>query len=167
MPFTRAQYDALNDGQKQVLQAVSDNQNGQGERVLSEPWPGDNHDEWITEVFDILQQCQGCVPSGYEENLDQNIVRKFKGIYRTAADLAARALGLRDWDLSTVVEPSYEDSTSVAVIDWRDDQPYCYLRTDRKAWLFMFENLADLADEVIRARDRILATYRACHHPQG
>ena len=56
----------------------------------------------------------------------------------------------KHFDFSLVIEPSYEDSTRVAIVDY--DRPICYLHEWSKAWHFKFANLAELAGAVLTAK---------------
>ena len=53
-----------------------------------------------------------------------------------------------------VIEPSCEDTTHVAVVDY--DKPICYLHEWSKAWHFQFANLAELAKAVLAAKKALV-----------
>ena len=58
-----------------------------------------------------------------------------------------------------MIDASYEDQTNVAVVDWYPDKrPYCYYLEGHKAWHFCFATLADLANEMLRTRDKLVAS---------
>jgi hypothetical protein len=96
-------------------------------------------------------EAEGCVP---QEEVDGDLLapvrRKFAAVYQTAMELAEAELrkqGLKErqhFNFCLVIEPSYEDTTHVAVVDY--DKPICYLHEWSKAWNLQFANLAELAD---------------------
>jgi hypothetical protein len=53
-----------------------------------------------------------------------------------------------------VVDPSYEDTTHVAILDY--DKPICYLHEWTKAWHLGFATLADLADAVLAVKKSLV-----------
>ena len=58
-----------------------------------------------------------------------------------------------------VVDPSYDDLTSIAVIDADlKSRPYCYLSKRWKAWDFSFATLREIADFVLSVAEELAAT---------
>jgi hypothetical protein len=123
--------------------------------------------ESLGEVFNVLHPCDGCIP---EEEISDDVLcdirRKFASIYYASVLLAEAILesrGLRafeDFAFCLVIDPSYEDATHTAVVDYQsDERPVCYFHTYCKAWHFSFDSLGGIAAEVLRARDAILQSY--------
>lgn len=128
-------------------------------------------DESLTLTLNILRPCDGCLP--HEElgdDLLAAIRRKFACIYYPAVELAEeelKARGLRffdDFAFCLEIDPSYEDATHVAVVDYRaETRPFCYLHLYEKAWHFSFLTLLEIAAAVTEARAAILTTFdRLC-----
>ena len=128
-------------------------------------------DETLSNTFNILRPCEGCLPDEeIGEDLLLDIRRKFVCVYYSAAELAAdklkkRGLSYADFVFCTEVDVSYEDTTHVAVVDFNHDgqRPYCYLHSYRKPWNFQFATLKAIAEEVLGARDTIVATFLRLH----
>src|SRR4051794_18587217 len=83
-PFTKKQFDALTEEQTQVLDAVA---GFLTDIVLSEGT--DLTDEFISETFNLLRLCEGCVPE--EELWDDiscTIRKKFCAVYQVGMELA-------------------------------------------------------------------------------
>jgi hypothetical protein len=154
--YTRAQWDQLTDEQRTAVWEVLDYLQGvEPEQEMD--------DEFLSETLNILRPCEGCIPEEeIGDDVLQDIRRKFACIYWAALTLATRP-HLADeglptkWELSLVIDPSFDDHTKVAILDDRQERPYRYLLERDKAWNFRFENLAAIADEVLRARDQVLA----------
>src|SRR5713226_8944053 len=108
-----------------------------------------------------MKETEGCVP---QEEIDENLLalirRKFAAIYQTAMEMAEAELktkGLKErqhFNFCLVIEPSCEDTTHVAVVDY--DKPVCYLHECSKAWHFQFANLAELAKAVLTAKTALV-----------
>ena len=147
-PFTAAQFHALNEEERQVVLAVA-------EYLTSSMI--DISDEDLSEALNVMKPDKGCVPSE-EGNGDllNTVRRKFAAVYQTAMELAEAELKQRGleprkhFNFSLVIEPSYEDSTRVAIVDY--DRPVCYLHEWSKAWHFKFANLTELAGAVLTAK---------------
>ena len=144
-PFTAKQFNALNEEERQALLAVA-------EYLTSSMI--DISDEDLSEALDLMKPGKGCVPSEEaDEDLLNAVRRKFAAVYQTAMELAEAELKQRGFEprkhfnFSLVIEPSYEDSTRVAIVDY--DRPICYLHEWSKAWHFKFANLAELAGAVL------------------
>src|SRR5205823_1597055 len=145
--FTRKQYDGLSEEQKQAIEAVAEYLTGEsladGPALASEEIAG---------TFNLLKASPGCVPPEEAgEELEQTIRRKFGAVFQVGMELAEAELTKagkkerKDFNFCMVVDPSYEDTTHVAIVDY--DKPICYLHEWSKAWHVGFSNLAELADE--------------------
>ena len=147
-PFTANQFKALREEERQVVLAVA-------EYLTSSTI--DISDEQLSEALNLMKPAKGCVPSEEADgDLLNTVRRKFAAVYQTAMDLAEAELKQRGFeprkhfDFSLVIEPSYEDSTRVAIVDY--DRPMCYLHEWSKAWHFKFANLAELAGAVLSTK---------------
>lgn len=158
-PYTKAEYETLNDEEKRALRNVA-------ERLSPEAWD-ECDDETLSATFNVLRPCDGCLPTEeIGEQLLLDIRRKFACIYTAAVELAEEQLkekGYREFEhfvFCLDIDPSYEDTTHVAILDLEHDKrPFCYFHDYCKAWHFEFESLKDIAEEVIRARDGVLSTF--------
>lgn len=123
-------------------------------------------DTFLSETLNILSPCEGCIPEDeIGDDVLRDIRRKFACVYWAALRLATRPHladeGLpTEWNLSLVIDPSFEEATKVVILDDREDRPYRYLFETAKAWQFQFDNLAEIAQEVLSTRDQILANFR-------
>jgi hypothetical protein len=147
-PFTAEQFKALNEEEQQAVLAAAEYLTSTDIEIS---------DEALSEALNLMKETEGCIP---QEEIDENLVasirKKFAAVYQTAIDLAEAELkkqGLNNHEhinFCLVIEPSFEDATHVAVIDY--DRPVCYLHEWSKAWHFQFANLADLAKAVLSAK---------------
>ena len=147
-PFTAKQFNALTAEERRVVLAVAEYQTSS---------TIDISDEQLCEALNLMKPAKGCVPSEEADgDLLNTVRRKFAAVYQTAMDLAEAELKQRGFeprkhfDFSLVIEPSYEDTTRVAIVDY--DRPMCYLHEWSKAWHFKFANLAELAGAVLSAK---------------
>ena len=143
-PFTANQYSALNPEQRQAIEAVA-------EYLTGDSVMANQTDEEITGTFNLLAPCRGCVPSEeVGEDLLNTIRQKFAAVYQVGTELAEAELKEKNTEgfkFCLVVDPSYEDTTHVAIVDY--DKPICYLHECTKAWHLGFVTLSDLADAVL------------------
>ncbi|MGH7972624.1 MAG: hypothetical protein ACREIC_28255 [Limisphaerales bacterium] len=151
-PFTAAQFHGLTREQQQAVMAV-------GEYLTSKQV--EISDEGLGQSLNLLRPCPGCVPpEEADEDLRAAIRRKFGAIYGVAMEVAEAELrrkGFRDreaFSFCLVIEPSHEDATHVAVVDY--NKPVCYLHEWSKAWHFGFATLAELAGAVLTAKAAII-----------
>ncbi len=147
-PFTAAQFKALTEEERKAVLAVA-------EYLTSSTI--DISDEDLSEALNLMKPAAGCVPSEEADgDLLNTVRRKFAAVYQTAMELAQAELKQRGFEprkhfnFSPVIEPSYEDSTRVAIVDY--DRPMCYLHEWSKAWHFKFANLAELAGAVLSTK---------------
>ncbi len=147
-PFTAAQFKALTEEERKAVLAVA-------EYLTSSTI--DISDEQLSEALNLMKPAEGCVPSEEADgDLLNTVRRKFAAVYQTAMELAQAELKQRGFEprkhfnFSPVIEPSYEDSTRVAIVDY--DRPMCYLHEWSKAWHFKFANLAELAGAVLSTK---------------
>jgi len=147
-PFTAAQFNALTEEERKAVLAVA-------EYLTSSTI--DISDEDLSEALNLMKPAAGCVPSEEADgDLLNTVRRKFAAVYQTAMELAEAELKQRGFkprkhfNFSPVIEPSYEDTTRVAIVDY--DRPMCYLHEWSKAWHFKFANLAELAGAVLSTK---------------
>src|SRR5258708_7600365 len=151
-PFTAAQFNALSEEERQAVLAVA-------EYLTSSTTPITDDD--LSTALNLMRETEGCVP---QEEIDENLLalirRKFAAIYQTAMEMAEAELktkGLKErqhFNFCLVIEPSCEDTTHVAVVDY--DKPVCYLHEWSKAWHFQFAKLAELAKAVLTAKTALV-----------
>lgn len=129
-----------------------------GEYLGCDPF---SDEEVRKESFDLLGECQGCVPDGYVDDLMNNIRKKFVAIIYPAIELAhARLRKSGDGPIFLhVIDASYEDSTVYVVVDYHD--PICYLNGSCKAWHWKFESLAEVAESILGYSADLVRMYRA------
>ena len=157
-PYTETQYNSLTPAEQKILHEVATHLTGE---------PITTDDETLQSTFNILRPCEGCIPDEeIGEDLLADIRRKFACVYYTAIERAEnqlKAQGLRFYDdlsFCLVIDPCYENSTHVAVVDLRPDvRPFCYFHEYAKAWHYSFASLKDIAREVRRAEKMILRTF--------
>lgn len=98
---------------------------------------------------------EGCVPEGYEDQLEREIIWMFRVFYETAG---AAALDPKGWAPYVVIEPSYQDASNIIVLAHPRADPYAkrfVLQQWYKAWHFQFNNLTELAEELLLLRQVI------------
>ena len=118
-PFTAEQFNQLTEEERGTVLAVAEYLNG-GTVGIS--------DEDLSSALNLMKEAEGCVP---QEEVDGDplapVRRKFAAVYQTALEMAEAELqkqGLKDrqhFNFCLVIEPSYEDSTHVTVVDY--DKP--------------------------------------------
>ena len=164
--FSAPHFAALSDQEREALQKVAENITG--ERLKSPD------DETLNETFNLLRPCEGCLPEeAIGDNLLIDIRGKFACVYYAAVELAEARLaeqGCRGVDqvaFCLVIDPSYEDATHIAVVDYQEvERHFCYYHTYWKAWHFSFASLKAVAEEVLNTRDAIVATYWRLTRPK-
>lgn len=110
-------------------------------------------DEEVQESFDLLRECEGCLPDDYTEEIDQALIRKFKSVYYVGLVLCAQDLTKQGFDPIVIVEPSFEDRTRVAIVD--ADGKACFLVALEKAWHMGFSTLEELSMAILWAKKTI------------
>ena len=155
-PFTLEQWQALNDEQRSIIDAVADFHTGQS---ITEDI--ELTDESISNTLNILRPCDGCVPEEeIDEQVGDSIRRKFYAVFGTGLELAERELnrqGIQQFEaynFCILIEPSCQDATHVVIVDY--ERAVCYLHEWTKAWNFSFGSLAELADKVISIRNALV-----------
>ena len=147
-PFTAKQFKVLAEDEREAVLAVAEYLTG-GTNLVS--------DEDFSIALNLMRESEGCVPS--EEVGDDLLVsvrRKFAAVYQVGTELAKAELQKRGFEVRKhfnfclVIEPDYEDSTHVVVVDY--DKSICYLHEWGNAWHMGFENLAALAGAVLAAK---------------
>ena len=155
--FTVEQFKALTKPQRQAIEAVAE--------YLTDDTVMDNQtDEEIAGTFNLLKPCRGCVPSEeVGEDLLHTIRQKFAAVYQVGTELAEAELkekNIEGFKFCLVVDPSYEDTTHVAIVDY--DKPICYLHECTKAWHLGFVTLSDLADAVLVVKTILVEKVSRC-----
>jgi hypothetical protein len=152
-PFTSDQYKALTPERRLAIEAVAEYQTGSGV-----PTGEDLTDEEITCTFNLLKPCKGCVP---REEVDGDLLtvirKKFGAVYEVGLEMAEAELkkqGYSDFSFCMVVDPSYEDATHVAIVDYH--KPICHLHEWINPWNLSFDSLAKLADAVLSVKIRLV-----------
>ena len=142
--FTAEQFEGLTEPQRQAIEAVA-------EYLTGSTITARFTNEEITSTFNLLKPRKGCIPSEEAgEDLLKTIRRKFGAVYQVGMELAEgelRQKKIAGFNFCMVIDPSYEDSTHVAILDY--DKPICYLHEGGKAWHLGFATLVDLADAVL------------------
>jgi len=156
--FTTAQYAGLTNEEREAIQMVAEYLLDDDLKVFD--------DKTLSKTFNLLRPCDGCVPDEEIGNdLDESIRRKFACVYSSALELAKKKLEGSFWsqkDLSfkLVVDPSDTEAITVIVTDYNyDEKPFCYFEDFWKCWHFEFNNLKEIAEEVLRARDEIISKF--------
>src|SRR5262245_35748926 len=96
----------------------------------------------------------GCIPDGFEENLE----REIGWMYRVFHEAAGAGLAAKRWVPYVVVVPSYEDASEIIVLAYpqQDEDRKVFIgQFWHKAWNLRFSNLAELAQELLLIRDQI------------
>jgi hypothetical protein len=152
-PFTADQYKTLVPEQRQAIEAVADYLTGSGV-----PTGANFTDEEITSTYNLLKPCEGCVPpEEVEGDLLTVIRKKFGAVYEVGLELAEAELkqqNITDFSFCMVVDPSYEDATHVANVDYH--KPICHLHEWIKPWNLSFDSVAKLADAILSVKDRLV-----------
>ena len=151
-PFTVEQFKALTDEQRQAIEAVAEYLTG-NTMTAATPTDGD-----LSSTFNLLKACRGCVPSEEAgEDLLNTIRKKFGAVYQVGMELAEKELKAKkitDFSFCYVADPSYEDATHIAVLDY--NKPICYLHEWTKAWHLNFSSLSDLAEAVLKVKKALV-----------
>jgi hypothetical protein len=150
-PFTAEQLTALTKPQRQAIEAVA-------EYLTGNTLTANQTDEEISDTFNLLKPCKGCVPiEEVGEDLLTTIRQKFGAVYQVGMELAEGELKQRNFTnfkFCLVVDPSYEDTTHVVILDY--DKPICYLHEWTKAWHLSFRTLEDLANAVMAVKKSLV-----------
>ena len=152
-PFTAAQFNALNEAERQAVLAVAEYLTSSTTEIT---------DEGLSMALNPMKPSEGGVPF---EEIDTSVLlavrRKFAAVYQPAMELAEAELkkkGFKErehFNFCLIIEPSHEDTTHVAVVDY--DKPICYLHEWSKPWHFSFESLAQVAEAVLTAKANLVA----------
>ena len=148
-PFTVAQLKALTAEEGRAILAVADYRT---DNIV------DMSDEGLSSALNLMKESAGCVPSEeVADDLLATLRHKFAAMYYPAIRLAEAELDRIGFEKGThfnfclVVDPSYDNSTHVVIIDY--DRPICYVHDCTKAWHVGFENLATLARAVLSTKE--------------
>ncbi len=150
--FTAEQFNALTEEERHAVLAVAEYLTCSTINVS---------DEGLSDALNLMRKSEGCVPS--EETGDDllaSVRRKFAAVYQVATELAEAELKSRGFEkrkhfnFCLVIEPSYEDTTHVVVVDY--GKPICYLHDWSEAWHVGFENLTALAGTVLSTKVELI-----------
>ena len=156
-PYTRPQWDALNEEEQQALDAVSLYLHGiplpRGDRLT---------DAAISAVLRLLQPTdEAYVPDDENDgDLTHAIQKKFHAIYHAGITLAETSLNrqgkkpTQDFNFLLVVETDIHDTTHVVVVDWEAPSRYLHEWTD--AMDFQFADLKAIAAKVLAVRNTLV-----------
>jgi hypothetical protein len=151
-PFTVEQLRSLTPEQRKAVETVAEYLSGH------EIYKDDLTDEEITSMFNLLKPCDGCVPSEEaDEDLLNSIRKKFGAVYEVGMELAEAELKekkITDFNFCPMTEPSYEDATHIAVVDYK--KPICYLHEWSKAWHLSFASLVEVANAVLQVKKKLV-----------
>ena len=156
-PYTRQQWNALNEEEQQAVDAVSVYLHGgplpRGEQLT---------DSAISTSLRLLQPAdEAYIPD--EENdgdITHAIQKKFHALYHAGITLAETSLNrqgkkpAQDFNFLLVVETDIHDTTHVVITDW--DSPCRYLHEWTDAMDFQFADLNAIAAKVLAVRNTLV-----------
>lgn len=156
-PYTRQQWNALNEEEQQAVDAVSVYLHGgplpRGEQLT---------DSAISSSLRLLQPAdEAYIPD--EENdgdITHAIQKKFHALYHAGITLAETSLNrqgkkpAQDFNFLLVVETDIHDTTHVVITDW--DSPCRYLHEWTDAMDFQFADLNAIAAKVLAVRNTLV-----------
>ena len=115
----------------------------------------DYHDQSDFYLFFLNPFKEGCVPDGFTDNLEREIIWMFQTLYYAAGAVALEPYG---WEPDVTVEPSYEDASFIVMLAhpkgevgrrvFLFDQWY-------KAWHLRYANLTELAEALLSLREMV------------
>ena len=156
-PYTRQQWDALNDEEHQAVDAVCVYLHGgplqRGEELT---------DDAISFSLNLLRPTdEAYVPDDENDgDITHAIQKKFHAIYHAGITLAETSLNrqgkkpTQDFNFLLVVETDIHDTTHVVVVDW--DSPCRYLHEWTDAIDFQFADLKAIAAKVLAVRNTLV-----------
>jgi len=158
LPFTRAQWDALNSDEQAAVAAVH-------EQLIGLPPPEDFAftDEHISTALRLLRPLTEAILPDEENDGDVTggVQRKFHVIHDAARRLAEARLAQfpgRAPRLRVLVETDAQDHTRVVVFD--EDSQRLLFHEDGDAEEFQFADLRAVAMKVLAVRDALVAAVR-------
>lgn len=156
-PYTRQQWDALNEEEQQAVDAVCVYLHGiplpRGEQLT---------DAAISCSLNLLRPTdEAYVPDDeHDGDITHAIQNKFHALYHAGITLAETSLNrqgkksTQDFNFLLVVETDIHDTTHVVIVDW--DSPRRYLHEWADAMDFQFADLKAIAAKVLAVRDTLL-----------
>jgi hypothetical protein len=156
-PYTRQQWNVLNEEEQQALDAVSVYLHGiplpRGEPLT---------DSAISTSLRLLQSTdEAYVPDDENDgDLTHAIQKKFHAVYHAGITLAETSLNrqgkkpAQDFNFLLVVETDIHDTTHVVVVDWEATSRYLHEWTD--AMDFQFADLNSIATKVLAVRNTLV-----------
>ena len=156
-PYTRQQWNALNEEEQQSIDAVSVYLHG-----VSLPRDEQLTDSAISTSLRLLQPAdEAYIPDEENEgDITQAIQKKFHALYHAGITLAEISLNrqgkkpAQDFNFLVVVETGIHDTTHVVVVDW--DSPSRYLHEWTDAMDFQFADLKAIAAKVLAVRNTLV-----------
>ena len=124
-------------------------------------------EELNDEHLNLWRPCDGCIPSSeIGDEVSSSIIEKFRKPLDVACNMA-EILHKRTaprgrkvmFQPVPMVEPSYEDSTYYAIVDW--DRHIKYLFGYDKAWVFKWHSMTAFANWVLACSLRTVQVFHA------
>jgi hypothetical protein len=143
------------------------------EQEMNQIWFEDLTTEDLNLHLNLWRPCEGCVPdSEIGDELLASITNKFRFPLEVACDMAeilhkeTISRGKKTmFQPVPIVEPSHEDSTYYAIIDW--DRHIKYLFGYDKAWCFKWHSLTAFANWILACTLRTVQVFRALKDNEG
>lgn len=139
-----------------------------GNITLDQAWLNELTEEELNdEHLNLWRPCDGCIPqSEIGDEVLSSIIEKFRKPLDVACNMAqilhkktaAKAKGAL-FQPVPMVEPSYEDSTYYAIVDW--DRHIKYLFGYDKAWVFKWHSMTAFANWVLACSLRTVQVFQA------
>jgi hypothetical protein len=163
-PFTRAQWDVLNDDERRAVDAVVAHL--RGGRL---PRGDELTDVFISAALNLLRPvAEAVIPDDENDgDITRHIQRKFCAVYHAGLALAEGVLArhgkksTQDYNFLLLAAADAEDLTHVVVVDW--NAPRRYLHEWCAAAEFQFADLAAIAVKVLAVRNSLVAAVLRHH----
>lgn len=103
--------------------------------------------EKVAYYYDILKQCEGCVPDDHiGEDVSESVAEKFYKYWRAVRSYLQYGLKI-EHNIDCVVNPGVMDSTFYLLYD-RDTMKVLYTGSD-KAWNVYYKDAKELANAIV------------------
>lgn len=137
------------------------------ERVAG--WTQTMSEEELNNLLFLWHPCKGCVPNAELENeYDNDVMSAVKAKFRLPMEVAcSMATEYYEYKFGSVVgfqpvpmiEPSYEEDTYYAIVDW--DKHLRYVFGYEKAWAFKWYSLTAFSNWILACMLRTVQVYKA------